>query len=110
MDRISNFNVLFFLQETSGIADHSLTLLHQALPTVVRDVDLATSSGCSQARKAMIQLHSLDKKIEYTDNLMVNYGRQLFHTKIFFCIFVYFLHFLFGFPPFLPVQIFCSFF
>lgn len=59
------------LQDSSGVAEHALSLLQRTLPSVVRDVDLATSSGCSQARKAMIQLHLSDKKIEYTDSLMV---------------------------------------
>ena len=56
------------------MAEQSLGLLQRTLPSVVRGVDLATSSGCSQARKAMIQLHLSDKKLEYTDSLMVSVG------------------------------------
>ncbi len=58
------------------MAEHALGLLQWTLPSVVRGVDLATSSGCSQARKAMIQLHLSDKKLEYTDSLMVSEERE----------------------------------
>ena len=48
-----------------------LDLLHHVLPPVASNLDRVTSSGCNQARQAMIDLHQKDKDIEYNDSLMV---------------------------------------
>ena len=55
----------------SGLASHTLGLLHSTLPTVVKTMDSIASLGCNQARKMMATLHEHDKEIKYTDSLMV---------------------------------------
>ena len=42
------------------------------MPRVVQALNSETSAGCNQARKAMQVLHQSDKKIEFTDGLMVS--------------------------------------
>ncbi len=57
--------------DSSGLAEHTLTLLLFLLPSVVSSVDEATSSRCNLARQTMIDLHTKEKAIEYTDGVMV---------------------------------------
>ncbi len=57
--------------DSSGLAEHTLTLLRFLLPSVVSSVDEAASSGCNLARQTMIDLHTKEKAIEYTDGIMV---------------------------------------
>ena len=53
------------------------------LPKVVSTVDFS-SYGCNSARQAMLDLHSKEKTVDYTDNLMV-YKISSFLSVIFFC-------------------------
>ena len=70
--QIENYKVeLREYLDGSGLASHTLSLLHSTLPSVVKTMDSAASLGCNQARKMMVALHEHDKQIEYTDNLMV---------------------------------------
>lgn len=73
VQQIENYKVeLRQYLDQSGLASHSLGLLHSALPPVIRSVDNAASLGCNQARKVIMELHQRDKEIEYTDSLMVS--------------------------------------
>ena len=73
MQQIENYKVeLRQYLDQSGLASHTLGLLHSALPPVIKFVDDAASLGCNQARKIIADLHQQDKEIEYTDSLMVS--------------------------------------
>ena len=73
VQQIENYKVeLRQYLDQSGLASHTLGLLHSALPPVIKSMDSAASLGCNQARKIIIDLHRQDKEIEYTDSLMVS--------------------------------------
>ena len=73
VQQIENYkNELRDYLDQSGFASHTLGLLHSVLPPVIKSVDNAASLGCNQARKTMVDLHQEDKKVEYTDSLMVS--------------------------------------
>ena len=47
------------------------SVVSRLLPRVVSTVDFSSTYGYNSARQAMIDLHSREKTVEYTDNLMV---------------------------------------
>ena len=47
------------------------SIISRLLPRVVSTVDFSSTYGCNSARQAMIDLHTREKTVEYTDNLMV---------------------------------------
>ena len=74
VQQIENYKVeLRQYLDQSGVASHTLGLLHSALPPVIRSMDSAASLGCNQARKTIVDLHQQDKEIDYTDSLMVSW-------------------------------------
>ena len=85
VQQIENYKVeLRQYLDQSGLALHTLGLLHSALPPVIKSVDDAASLGCNQARKIIVDLHQQDKEIEYTDSLMVRFIHMttLYHTHL----------------------------
>jgi len=69
------------MQVSSELCGQSVRLLKMTLPRVVQALNSETSAGCNQARKAMAVLHQAEKKIEFTDSLMVGWKE----TALFIC-------------------------
>ena len=59
------------MQDSSPLCGHVQSIVSRLLPRVVSSVDVSSTYGCNSARQAMIDLHSREKAVEYTDNLMV---------------------------------------
>ena len=56
-------------QDASPLCENVQSIVSLLLPRVVSTVDFSYS--CNSARQAMLDLHSKDKTVDYTDNLMV---------------------------------------
>ena len=65
-----SLSLSLLLQDASPLCDNVQSIVSLLLPRVVSTVDFSSYS-CNSARQAMLDLHSKEKTVEYTDNLMV---------------------------------------